>query len=195
MGKRSISIRWDVIAVVIALLVFLFGDNIYERVRSWWEPNIPTQTPEITPTRNPTLESMVQQTLQALTASASTPTITETLIPSATPPIETLTPSLSPTNSPFFSITDVDFAVSGQCGNFTIVAFITANSAGSVEYYWIRSDGAIDGAVHPPIVFTSAGTQQVSITWSTIAPGAKWIDIYVDSPNRQRFGRANFSCP
>ena len=30
MDKRSV--RWDIIAVVIALLAFIFGDNIYERI-------------------------------------------------------------------------------------------------------------------------------------------------------------------
>lgn len=95
-----------------------------------------------------------------------------------------------------FAVTSVSMSVSGSCGNFTIKANVTANGAGNVTYKWIRSDGAIDGAAHPPIVFTSAGAQQVSTTWSVSAPASSfWMDIYIDDPNHQQFGRANFSCP
>lgn len=94
-----------------------------------------------------------------------------------------------------FAVTGVTFSVGGGCGNFTITANVTANGAGEVTYKWVRSDGAIDGAVHPPIVFASAGTQSVNTTWATNAAGAKWMDIYIDDPNHQQFGRANFSCP
>jgi hypothetical protein len=94
-----------------------------------------------------------------------------------------------------FAVTSVTMTVSGSCGNFTITANVTANGAGNVTYKWIRSDGAIDNNVHPPIVFASAGTQSVNTTWATNAAGAKWMDIYIDDPNNQQFGRANFSCP
>lgn len=94
-----------------------------------------------------------------------------------------------------FAVTSVNLTVSGGCGNFQIDAAITANGSGEVTYKWIRSDGATDTASHPPVVFTSAGTQTVSTNWFTTAPGAKWMDIYIDSPNHQQFGRANFSCP
>jgi len=94
-----------------------------------------------------------------------------------------------------FAVTSVTMSVSGACGGFTITANVTANGAGSVTYKWMRSDGAIDGAVHPAIVFASAGTQSVNTTWSVGAAGAHWMDIYIDSPNHQQFGRANFSCP
>jgi len=94
-----------------------------------------------------------------------------------------------------FAVTSVTMSVSGACGGFTITANVTANGAGSVTYKWMRSDGAIDGAVHPPIVFASAGTQSVNTTWSVGAAGSHWMDIYIDDPNHQQFGRANFSCP
>lgn len=95
-----------------------------------------------------------------------------------------------------FAVTSVTMSFSGACGGFTITANVTANGAGNVTYKWIRSDGAIDGVVHPPIVFASAGTQSVSTTWSASAPGTSfWMDIYIDDPNNQQFGRANFSCP
>lgn len=94
-----------------------------------------------------------------------------------------------------FAVTSVSMSVSGACGNFTITANITANGAGNVTYKWIRSDGATDNAAHAPIVFAAAGTQSVNTQWFVGAAGSHWMDIYIDSPNHQQFGRANFSCP
>ncbi|HEY9153172.1 MAG TPA: NBR1-Ig-like domain-containing protein [Anaerolineales bacterium] len=94
-----------------------------------------------------------------------------------------------------FAVTSVNMSVSGSCGSFHITANITTNAAGTVTYHWIRSDGAIDTASHSPLVYSSAGTQSVSTDWFTTNPGAKWMDIYIDAPNHQQFGRANFSCP
>ncbi|GAB4502554.1 MAG: hypothetical protein Fur0035_21080 [Anaerolineales bacterium] len=98
--------------------------------------------------------------------------------------------------SPAFAVTSVTMSSSGACGAFTITAAITTNAAGSVTYKWIRSDGATDTLTHDPIVFTGAGTQVVSTTWSASPPGTTlWMDIYIDSPNHQQFGHATFSCP
>ena len=94
-----------------------------------------------------------------------------------------------------FAVTSVNMSVSGSCGNFTITANVTANGAGNVTYKWVRSDGAIDNNVHPPIVFAAAGSQSVNTQWFVAAAGNHWMDIYIDSPNHQQFGRANFSCP
>ena len=94
-----------------------------------------------------------------------------------------------------FAVTSVSMEVSGSCGTFTITANITTNSAGTVTYHWVRSDNATDTATHTPVNFTGAGTQSVSTTWSTTASGDKWMDIYIDAPNHQQFGRAEFSCP
>ena len=95
-----------------------------------------------------------------------------------------------------FAVTSVSMSVSGSCGGFTITANVTANGAGNVTYKWIRSDGATDTLAHPPIVFAAAGNQSVNTTWSVSAPASSfWMDIYIDSPNHQQFGRANFSCP
>lgn len=94
-----------------------------------------------------------------------------------------------------FAVTSVDLSVSGSCGNFQIEADITTNGAGTVTYKWMRSDGATDNATHPDLVFNSAGTKTVTTSWATNASGDKWMDIYIDQPNHQQFGRANFSCP
>ena len=97
--------------------------------------------------------------------------------------------------SGLFAVTSVSMAVSGSCGGFNITANITTNRAGSVTYRWVRSDGATDTVTHPPVNFSGAGTQSVNTSWSTTASGAKWMDIYIDEPNNQQFGRAEFSCP
>lgn len=94
-----------------------------------------------------------------------------------------------------FAVTSVSMSVSGSCGNFTITANVTANGAGNVTYKWVRSDGAIDGVAHPPIVYAAAGSQAVNTQWFVGAVGSHWMEIYIDSPNHQQFGRANFSCP
>lgn len=99
------------------------------------------------------------------------------------------------TSAPF-AVTSVSFTNSGGCGNFTAVANITTNGAGTVTYRFVRSDGAIDNNTYPPLVFAAAGTQSsVGYTWVITAPGTHWIDIYIISPNNQQFGRAQFTCP
>ncbi|MFN8411985.1 MAG: NBR1-Ig-like domain-containing protein [Anaerolineales bacterium] len=99
------------------------------------------------------------------------------------------------TSAPAFAVSSVALVSSGSCGAFTATANITANGPGSVTYYWKRSDGATDTTVHPPVVFAAAGTQSVNTTWSVSAAGTYWIDIYIDTPNHQQFGRASFTCP
>jgi hypothetical protein len=94
-----------------------------------------------------------------------------------------------------FAVTHVNVSVSGGCGHFHITADITTNGAGTVTYHWIWSDGGIDTASHAPLEYSDAGTKSVSTDWSTTYPGSKWVDIYIDTPNHQQFGRANFSCP
>ena len=94
-----------------------------------------------------------------------------------------------------FAVTSVNLSVTGSCGHFVITADITTNSEGEVTYKWKRSDGAIDNANHPPVKFTSAGTKSVSTDWYLGASGSHWMDIYIDAPNHQQFGRANFNCP
>ena len=94
-----------------------------------------------------------------------------------------------------FAVTSVSFTTSGGCGNFSATANITVNRPGTVTYKWVRSDGATDTVTHDPLEYTSAGTKSVNQTWSTTATGGHWIDIYIDAPNHQQFGRASFTCP
>lgn len=97
------------------------------------------------------------------------------------------------TNAPF-AVTSVTFANTGGCNGFTTTASITVNGAGTVNFHWIRSDGATSAAP-PALVFAAAGTQMVSTSWMTTASGSHGFDIYIDSPNHQQFGSATFTCP
>ncbi len=94
-----------------------------------------------------------------------------------------------------FSVNHVDFSVSGGCGGFHVTANVQATQAGTVTYHWVRSDGGVDGASHAPLVFSAAGTQSATTDWAVSASGSHWIDIYIDSPNHQQFGRATLTCP
>ncbi|MGE5249031.1 MAG: NBR1-Ig-like domain-containing protein [Bacteroidota bacterium] len=94
-----------------------------------------------------------------------------------------------------FAVTSVDFSTTGACRDFTATADITVNGPGTVTYYWKFSTGAADTSTHDPLVFSAAGTQSVSYTWNTTTPGSYWLDIYIDSPNHEQFGRASFTCP
>lgn len=102
----------------------------------------------------------------------------------------------TPTNTvaPAFAVTGVTFTNTGGCGGFTATANITVNGPGTVTLHWVRSDGA-SVPVPPAMVFAAAGTQSASVSWSTTAPGISWFDVYIDSPNHQQFGRAQFTCP
>ncbi len=108
-------------------------------------------------------------------------------------------PTATNTSAPAFAVTSVTFTNTGGCAiapttNFTATANVTVNGPGTVKLRWIRSDNA-NVPVPPDLVFAAAGTQSVSISWATTASGTHWFDIYVDSPNNQQFGRAQFTCP
>ncbi len=94
-----------------------------------------------------------------------------------------------------FSVTHVGFTVTGTCGNFHTVVSITTSAAGTVDYHKVFSDGGTD--TQPgSLTFASAGTQSFSFDNSMSAPHTStWIDIYIDSPNHQQFGRATYTCP
>jgi hypothetical protein len=117
-------------------------------------------------------------------------TATSTATTTAATPTATATPVST------FAITSVSFTSSGGCGSFTAIAEITTNGAGTVNFHWIRGDGATV-PVPPALVFAAAGTQSVSISWSTTSTDndKNWFDIYIDSPGNLQFGRASFICP
>jgi hypothetical protein len=94
-----------------------------------------------------------------------------------------------------FAVTHVEFTVTGSCGNFHTNVSITTNGAGTVNYHKVFSDGGTDTAPGT-LTFASAGTK--SFTFDNAMGAAHtttWIDIYIDNPNHQQFGRATYSCP
>jgi len=97
-----------------------------------------------------------------------------------------------------FAVTSVSFNTehSGTCvaGKYTVTATITVNKSGLVTYTWIRSDGASGPANNGSLEFEKAGSQSVKFEWTTGASGL-WVDLYIDEPNHQQFGRAMLNCP
>jgi Ig-like domain from next to BRCA1 gene len=94
-----------------------------------------------------------------------------------------------------FAVTHVDFSVTGSCGNFHTNVSITTNGSGTVNYHKVYSDGGAD-ASPGTLTFASAGTQSFDFDNSmSAAHTTTWIDIYIDNPNHQQFGRAYFTCP
>ncbi len=97
-----------------------------------------------------------------------------------------------------FGVTSVNFNVdrSGACASmkYTITATVTANKAGTVTYTWIRSDGATGAGNSGSLSFDGAGSQTITFTW-TFGGGGQYVDLYIDKPNHQQFGRAKLDCP
>ncbi len=97
-----------------------------------------------------------------------------------------------------FAVNSINFAVTrdGSCasGKYIVNATITTNQAGQVTYTWIRSDGATGAALNGSVNFDAAGSKTVTFEWTTSATGL-WVDLYVDNPNHQQFGRASLNCP
>jgi len=98
-----------------------------------------------------------------------------------------------------FAVTDVRLGAShsgfcGKGGTYTVQADITTNAAGTVKYHWVRSDG--ETTDQQMIKFISADKQTVSYEWSPLVPHTGlWVDLYIESPNDEQFGRAYLNCP
>jgi DNA-directed RNA polymerase specialized sigma24 family protein len=128
-----------------------------------------------------------------------TPTATNTPIPSITPvPTSTFTPSPPPPTStstpitPAFQVTNVTAVVaptsSTNCNQtFNFSGSITVNSAGTVQYQWVKSTGS-SGPIQG-LTFLSAGTQNVAPdSWAFAAVGpfnySGWerLDVIAPAP-------------
>jgi len=92
-----------------------------------------------------------------------------------------------------FRVIHATLSSAGECGDFDVTAKIETNAAGTVTYNWVRSDSATSST--ETLVFSEAGAHSVTYNWDTTASGEHWIDIYIDEPNHQQFGRAEFECP
>ena len=100
----------------------------------------------------------------------------------------------------FFAVTSVvtsmdNFSYTGVCpAMFTFSAKIYTNGAGTVTYYWVRSDGS--KSAEQTLTYTAAGGQTVTDTWNIGSPGAVingWNKVYIDVPNHQNFSPITFS--
>ena len=100
----------------------------------------------------------------------------------------------------FFAVTSVvtsvdSFSYTGVCqATLTFSAKIYTNGAGTVTYYWVRSDGS--KSAEQTLTYTAAGRQTVTDTWSIGSPGAVingWDKVYINVPNHQNFGPITFS--
>ncbi len=101
-------------------------------------------------------------------------------------------------NPTAFAVTSVNTAVDhslieADCSTpqtFNIQATITTNAAGTVTYYWTRSDGSSYG--NSALTFGAAGSQVASTSWPLSTTGDYWIKPYIDNPNHQLFAPVNF---
>lgn len=123
--------------------------------------------------------------------------------------VEVLTPNAMTSNHAEFtvparggSVTNVEARVAGltEVGpnqiRFSFEGRITADSAMTVTYRWIRSDGA--SAPVETLVFSSAGSRIVSTSWQLgrgSHPVHLWQAVEVLTPNSITSGHANFTVP
>ncbi|HVN53787.1 MAG TPA: NBR1-Ig-like domain-containing protein [Anaerolineaceae bacterium] len=99
-----------------------------------------------------------------------------------------------------FAVTEVEPSVNpssyiGLCPTtFTFSANIFTNGAGTVTYFWERSDGST--TPEQTLTYTAAGAQSVSDTWIIGTAGdviTGWDKVYIDAPNHQFFDPVSFS--
>jgi hypothetical protein len=111
-------------------------------------------------------------------------------------------PMQSPTTQPAaFEVTNVSFSVShtGFCGRgitYQIEAEITTNGAGKVDYQWVHSHAG-NHELPKLLMFNSAGTQTITTEYepgSTPPFTGMWMDLYINDPNAEQFGRASLDC-
>lgn len=81
--------------------------------------------------------------------------------------------------------------------NAGAAADITTNQGGDVEYHWIfRESGQSDiTTATKKITFSHGGEETVSTAFTCPHSGNFSAYLYVDKPNHQEFGKAEFSCP
>ena len=204
------------ISLIIAVAIILNSCGLFSSLAA---------TPTGTPTPNAFLTSvaitatavaLASPTIEATTTPTATitPTITETEtpVPTDTPtniPTSTFIPfTPAPTFTPtsVFAVTHIDMDVNDSnvtvaCGpgfTFEFTAEITTNAAGTVTYYWERSDGAKSS--QKSLDFDEARSHSVTFNWTlgnsgVVSPNPfkGWVRVYVNKPNQQFFSKANFT--
>lgn len=112
-----------------------------------------------------------------------------------------VTGGATPTNSSNkFAVIHVNFTTSrsGACastsGKYIVTATVETNNPGTVTYTWVRSDGATGPSMSGSLTYANAGTQTINFEWTTTVTSGLWVDLYIDNPNHQQFGRADLIC-
>jgi len=104
----------------------------------------------------------------------------------------------SSTNDGKFAVTSVGLSAdrNGTGCQYTVTAVITTNQAGDVNYTWIRSNnvGTTTTTMSGVLSFAKADSLGITFNW-TFTGDAQWVDLYIDKPNHQQFGRAQLACP
>ena len=104
----------------------------------------------------------------------------------------------SSTDDGKFAVTSVGFSVdrNGTSCQYTVTAVITTNQAGDVNYTWMRSNntGTTTTSMTGVLSFAKADSQGITFSWAFTGDN-QWVDLYIDKPNHQQFGRAQLACP
>lgn len=101
---------------------------------------------------------------------------------------------------PTFAVTSVQnleaFYISGRGAAFT--ADVTVSRAGTVKYHWIISESGQPDITTPieQIVYSASGSKEASTLWTGCPHSGDFTaSLYIDDPNHQKFGSADFKCP
>jgi hypothetical protein len=112
---------------------------------------------------------------------------TSTVTP--TPGTGTPTATLSYLAVRSVSITASPATFTGVCPTtISVTGTLTANRAGTVKYHFVRSDGSISSTY--TLTFTAGGSLAISDSFSASTTG--YDTVYVDEPNHQLFGSADY---
>jgi hypothetical protein len=164
---------------------------------------LPTTLP-VGPTDFPLASESANATPTPAVAASPTAAPTESPTQAPTQAAVLATTAATATAAPF-SVTSVDTSVSlgginqssynGACqASLIFAANITANGAGTVTYFWLRSDGT--RSAENTLTFSSAGYQSVADNWTLTAPAGNISAsdrVTIDQPNHAAFSAAALS--
>jgi hypothetical protein len=129
---------------------------------------------------------------QSVTTASCLPAVVQVVAAPPLPATDTPEPEAEE-----FAVIHVTYDVSGSCGDFDLVANVTTNGPGTVEYYWVfNGTDPHEGTFGSTLVFNHGGTKHTPVLhWSISASGDHFAQIYIESPNHQYIGQGNVHCP
>lgn len=175
MDKRKI-----VAGALFVLLILLSAFAVY---LTFGKKQAPTPVvPEATPA------AQVAPVAPIVLEATPEPTPVASPAPKAIKPVFKITKaeaSVAPTSSDTCSPATT-FSASGQ---------VTANSAGTANYRWDKSDGTFTST--QSVVFSTSGTKTVTGVWSLSEAGSRWMKLHILTPADLLSGPVNFTltCP